>query len=336
MARISIVILNFNGRAFLEKFLPSIIRFSPQYEIVVADNHSTDNSLEYLHKTHPQIRIIEFSENYGYCGGYNRALAQLDADYFVILNSDIEVTKNWIDPVIALFESDAQIAAVQPKLLDFNHKHKFEYAGGAGGYIDTFGYPFCRGRIFDTIETDSGQYDDTREIFWATGACFFVRGEFFKKYGGFDEVFFAHMEEIDLCWRMKSDGLKVYYCGASVVYHVGGGTLTYANPRKTYLNFRNSLLVLIKNLPLGELVWKLPFRWLIDYVAVLNFFRSGRFKDGLMIFKAHIYVILHFYFTYKTSRNGKKELKNTTGRYKKFLLFDYHIGKVRNFKDLKF
>lgn len=336
MARISIVILNYNGRAFLEKFLPSIIKFSPQCEIVVADNHSTDNSLEYLHKTHPQIRIIEFSENYGYCGGYNRALAQLDADYFVILNSDIEVTKNWMDPVIALFESDAQIAAVQPKLLDFNKKNKFEYAGGAGGYIDTFGYPFCRGRIFDTIETDSGQYDDTREVFWATGACFFVRAELFKKYAGFDEVFFAHMEEIDLCWRMKTDGLKVYYCGASVVYHVGGGTLTYANPRKTYFNFRNSLLVLIKNLPLAELVWKLPFRWLIDYVAVLKFILSGRFKDGLMIFKAHLYVILNYYSTYKTSRNGKKELKNPTGRYEKFLLFDYYFGKVRNFEDLKF
>lgn len=336
MARISIVILNFNGRPFLEKFLPTIIEYSPKCEIVVADNHSTDNSLDFLYKTHPEIRILEFRENYGYCGGYNRALAQLDSDFFIILNSDVEVTENWIEPIISVFERDEKIAAIQPKLLDYKHKDKFEYAGGAGGYIDKLGYPFCRGRIFDAIETDTGQYDDTREVFWATGACFFIRAKLFKHYGGFDETFFAHMEEIDLCWRMKRDGYKVYGCGESVVYHVGGGTLTYGNPRKTYLNFRNSLLVLIKNLPLAELTWKLPVRWIIDYVAIINFFLRGHFADGLMIFKAHLYVAANFISTFKKRTKSKKGPSNLVGRYPKLLLINYHIAGVRKFSDLEF
>lgn len=336
MAKISIVILNYNGRFFLEKFLPSVIKFSPSCEVVVADNHSTDQSIEFLKENYPQISLLEFQQNFGFCGGYNRALEDLNSEYFVILNSDIEVTENWIEPVISLFESDEKIAAIQPKLLDYNRKGKFEYAGGAGGFIDTFGYPFCRGRIFDTIETDNGQYDDTREVFWATGACFFIRGELFKHYGGFDESFFAHMEEIDLCWRMKKDGYKIYHCGESMVYHVGGGTLTYANPRKTYLNFRNSLLVLIKNLPPHELVWKLPMRWMIDYVAAAKFFLSGNFKDSLMIFKAHVYVIGHFSSTLKKRKKTLEKSLNRAGMYPKFLLFDYHIAGVRNFDDLKF
>lgn len=336
MARVTIVILNYNGRPFLEKFLPTIIKHSPKCEIVVADNHSSDNSVEFLYKNHKDIRILEFNQNYGYSGGYNRAIEQLDSDYFIILNSDVEVTENWIEPIISVFESDEKIAAIQPKLLDYKHKDKFEYAGGAGGYIDKLGYPFCRGRIFDAIETDTGQYDDTREVFWATGACFFIRAKLFKRYGGFDETFFAHMEEIDLCWRMKSDGYKVYCCGESVVYHFGGGTLTYGNPRKTYLNFRNSLLVLIKNMPLTELAWKLPARWLIDYVAIINFVLRGHFADGLMVIKAHLYVVGNFISTLKKRRKSKKRQSNQAGRYPKLLLFDYHIAGVRNFSDLEF
>jgi GT2 family glycosyltransferase len=336
MARVAIVILNFNGRPFLEKFLPTIIKLSPKCDIVVADNHSADNSLEYLYKNHPGIRILEFNQNYGYSGGYNRALDHLDSDFFIILNSDVEVTLNWIEPIISLFERDEKIAAIQPKLLDYKQKDKFEYAGGAGGYIDKLGYPFCRGRIFNSIETDTGQYDDTNEIFWATGACFFIRAKLFKQYGGFDESFFAHMEEIDLCWRMKRDGYKVFCCGESVVYHVGGGTLTYGNPIKTYLNFRNSLMVLIKNLPVSELAWKLPARWLIDYVAVINFLLRGHFKDGLMIIKAHLYVTGSFISTFKKRSKSKKGISNNAGRYPKLLLFDYHISGVRNFSDLEF
>lgn len=336
MATVSIVILNFNGRNFLEKFLPSIIKYSTGHEIVVADNNSSDGSISFLEQSFPEVRLIVFSENYGFCGGYNRALDQLDSDFFVIINSDVEVTENWIDPVIQLFEHDEKIAAIQPKILDYNFKDKFEYAGGAGGFIDRYGYPFCRGRIFDTIETDVGQYDDTREIFWATGACIFVRAKLFKSYGGFDEDFFAHMEEIDLCWRMKLDGYKVFYCGQSVVYHVGGGTLAYSNPRKTYLNFRNSLLLLIKNLPITSLIWKLPFRWLVDYVAATKFFLSGDIKDAFMVIKAHVYVGKNLIKTFKKRKSQTKAVKNLAGIFPKLLLFQYHIARLRKFSDLNF
>ena len=336
MTSVSIVILNFNGRHFLEKFLPSVIKQSNGYEIVIADNNSSDGSVDFLKNSFPQVKLITFSENYGFCGGYNRALKQLSSDLFVLLNSDIEVTENWIEPVVKLFEEDNKIAAVQPKLLDFNCKDKFEYAGGAGGFIDKYGYPFCRGRIFDTIETDIGQYDDTREIFWASGACLFIRAELFSSFGGFDDDFFAHMEEIDLCWRMKQGGFKIYYCGESVVYHIGGGTLAYSNPRKTYFNFRNSLLVLIKNLPIQSLIWKIPARWFIDYVAVAKFLFSGNAKDAFMIIKAHIYIWINFNRTIKKRKTIRETDGNLTGLYPKFLLFSYHIARVRKFSDLKF
>jgi GT2 family glycosyltransferase len=336
MARVSIVILNYNGKSYLEQFLPSVIRYSPGHEIVVADNNSSDDSVMMLKAQFAEIKVLEFDNNYGFCGGYNRALAQLDADYFVILNSDIEVTKNWIEPIIRLFGSDEKIAAIQPKLLDFNQKDRFEYAGGAGGFIDHFGYPFCRGRLFDTIEKDDGQYDDTTEIFWSTGACMFIRANLFKQYGGFDESFFAHMEEIDLCWRMKKDGYKVYYCGESAVFHVGGGTLTYSNPRKTYLNFRNSIMVLIKNLPLQELIWKLPFRWIMDYIAIAKFCFTGNFKEGLMILKSHLYILQNFSKTLKKRKKIRQTRFNEAGIYPHFLLFSYHIAGVRKYSDLKF
>lgn len=336
MDRITIVILNYNGKSYLQQFLPSVIQHSLGYEIVVADNNSSDDSVAMLKASFPGVMVLELDQNYGFCGGYNRALAQLDADYFVILNSDIEVTKNWIEPVIALFKSDKKIAAIQPKLLDYNRKDKFEYAGGAGGFIDQFGYPFCRGRIFDTIEQDIGQYNDTTEIFWASGACIFIKASLFREYGGFDESFFAHMEEIDLCWRMKEDGLKVYYCGDSTVFHVGGGTLTYSNPRKTYLNFRNSLMVLIKHLSGWELIWKLPFRWAMDYVAVTKFWLSGNFQDGLMILKAHFFIIKNFMKTLKKRKKGGQLPFNKAGIYPHFLLFSYHIAGVRKYNDLKF
>lgn len=336
MATVSIVILNFNGRHFLEKFLPSIIRYSQGHEIVVADNNSSDGSLSFLKKSFPEIRLIVFSENYGFCGGYNRALDQLDSEIFVIINSDVEVTENWIDPVIQLFEKDEKIAAIQPKLLDYNFKDKFEYAGGAGGFIDKYGYPFCRGRIFDTIETDVGQYDDTSEIFWATGACFFIKADLFKSYGGFDDDFFAHMEEIDLCWRMKRDGHKVFHCGQSVVYHVGGGTLAYSNPRKTYLNFRNSLLLLIKNLPFASLIWKMPFRWLLDYVAVIKYLLTGDIKDAGMVIKAHVYIWKNLIPTLKKRKSQSKTIKDLVGIFPRLLLFQYHIARVKKFSDLKF
>jgi GT2 family glycosyltransferase len=336
MATVSIVILNFNGKHFLEKFLPGVIQFSPGHEIVVADNHSTDESLNFLSATFPEVRIIAFGENLGFCQGYNMALQQITSDIFVILNSDIEVTEGWLDPILGLLKSDPKIAAVQPKLLDYQKRNKFEYAGGAGGFIDKYGYPFCRGRLFESIETDYGQYDDTREIFWATGACLIIRAELFRKYHGFDADFFAHMEEIDLCWRMKRDGYKVMYCGNSVVCHVGGGTLPPSNPQKTYLNFRNSLIVLIKNLPVAELLVKVPFRWLIDYVAVLKFIVDGKWKDASMIFKAHWYIfthIIHFIGKRGAATTGFKKI---AGVYNGFLLFQYHLAGVRKFTDLNY
>jgi len=335
MATVSIVILNFNGKHFLEKFLPGVIQFSPGHAVVVADNNSSDGSVEFLRATFPQVRIIEFNENMGFCQGYNMALRQISSDFYVILNSDIEVTEGWLDPILELFITDPQIAAVQPKLLDYQKRDKFEYAGGAGGFIDKYGYPFCRGRLFESIETDYGQYDDTREIFWATGACLIIRAELFRKYHGFDADFFAHMEEIDLCWRMKRDGYKVMHCGKSVVYHVGGGTLHHSNPRKTYLNFRNSLLVLIKNLSIIELMVKVPFRWLVDYVAALKFLFSGKWKDAGMIFKAHWYIAGHFMHFMRKRTHSRTSFKKLSGVYKGLLLFQYYLAGVRKFNELE-
>lgn len=335
MNSVSIVILNFNGKHFLEKFLRRVIQCSQGHEVVVVDNCSFDDSIVFLKTSFPEVRIIEFDENLGFCQGYNRALRQVASDFFVILNSDVEVTEGWLDPMLALFTSDPKVAAIQPKLLDYHHRDKFEYAGGAGGFIDHFGYPFCRGRIFDSIETDYGQYDDNREIFWATGACLMIRAELFREYEGFDMDFFAHMEEIDLCWRMKKDGYKVMYCGASAVYHVGGGTLPASNPRKTYLNFRNSLLVLFKNLPFSEMLLKVPFRFIIDYAATLKFIWDGKWKDAAMIFKAHWYIARHFGQFIRKRKGNSIPFKILSGVYRGFLLFQYHIAGVRKFTDLE-
>ena len=336
MSSVSVVILNHNGKHHLQRFIPSVIKYSPGCEIVIADNKSDDGSLEYIKISFPEVKIISFDINYGFCEGYNKALSQLTSEYFILLNSDIEVTENWIEPILKLFVSDKSIAAAQPKLLDLKTRNKFEYAGGAGGFIDRFGYPFCRGRIFETIETDHGQYDDTTEIFWASGACLFIRAELFKKYGGFDKDFFAHMEEIDLCWRLKQDGYKIYYCGESTIYHIGGGTLAYANPTKIYLNFRNSLLVLVKNLPSNTLILSLCFRWFMDHIASLKFLVTGNVQDSVMVFKAHIYIWRNLLSIYRKRKSLKQSDSQLTGVYNKILLFTYHIARVRKFSELKF
>lgn len=248
MKKTAVVILNWNGRKFLKKFLPDVIKFSKKdAEVIVADNASTDDSVAVLKADFPEIRIIENKSNGGFAKGYNQALKLIDAEYYILLNSDIEVTENWINPVIELMESDKNIAACQPKIRSYHEKEKFEYAGAAGGFIDKFGYPFCRGRIFQSLEEDKGQYDDTVEIFWATGAALFIRAELYHKLGGMDDDFFAHMEEIDLCWRLKNEGYKIMYCPKSTVYHVGGGTLPTSSSWKTYLNFRNNFFLIYKN-----------------------------------------------------------------------------------------
>ena len=290
--KVAIVILNWNGTHHLRRFLPSVSHSDfGNYEIIVADNASTDDSVSFLQAHYPQVRIIRLPDNFGFAGGYNRALKQVEADYYVLLNSDVEVTPGWIKPVIALMESDATIAACQPKIKMERHRELFEYAGAAGGWLDSLGYPFARGRIFDICEEDKGQYDSIEPIFWASGAAMFVRAKVYHDCGGLDEYFFAHQEEIDLCWRMQLAGYKIMACPSSVVYHVGGGTLPKGNERKVYLNFRNNLIMLAKNLPLAQAAWKLPFRLVLDIVSAFK----GLFTGEGTYFIAVIEAQLSFY-----------------------------------------
>lgn len=291
MKKIAVVILNWNGAKLLEQFLPSVMAYSDEAKVYVADNASTDNSIAVLKEKFPSITIIQNDGNYGFATGYNIALNQVDEEYYALVNSDIEVTQGWLAPILSIFDSEPNIGIIQPKILDYKNKEYFEYAGAAGGYIDQFGYPYCRGRIFDTIEKDHGQYDDEREIFWASGACFFIRKEVYRKLNGFDDDFFAHQEEIDLCWRAFNLGFKAKYTPKSVVYHVGGATLNEGNPRKTFLNFRNSLLMLTKNLPENKLFPIIFTRLVLDGLAGIQFIFKGKFKHCWAIVKAHF----HFY-----------------------------------------
>ena len=331
--RIAVVILNWNGQKFFEKFLPSLLENSSNMaEIIVADNASSDGSIEYLKLNFPTVRIIQHKQNYGFAKGYNLALAQVEADYYILLNSDIEVTPNWIQPVIDLMESDTSIGACQPKIRSYTEPQKFEYAGAAGGFIDKYGYPFCRGRMFLSIEEDAGQYNDSIEIFWATGACMFVRTSLFHKFGGLDEDFFAHMEEIDFCWRLKNEGYKIMYCPASIVYHIGGGTLPKASWRKTYLNFRNNCILLYKNLPDNLLIEVFANRLLLDGIAATKFLITAGFKDFFAVSKAHF----SFYSSMKKTRQKRKKLKQGQVKniYQKNIVFEYYLRGKKKFTDL--
>lgn len=270
------MILNWNGRAFLQEFLPALHRTTyGNHEVIVADNASTDDSVEFLRNHYPHVRIIINNKNYGFARGYNEALKFVTAEYYVLLNSDVEVNPGWLEPMVNLLEGDPQIAACQPKILSHKDKGSFEYAGAAGGWIDELGYPFSRGRIFDHCERDAGQYDDTTEVFWATGASLFIRAKVYHDMGGLDNYFFAHQEEIDLCWRIQLAGGKIYVCPASVVYHVGGGTLPKGNSMKTYLNFRNNLIMLWKNLDTVSKCWVIPARFALDWATALKGLLSG-------------------------------------------------------------
>ncbi len=301
-------------------------------EVIVADNASTDSSIEFLQDNFPQVRIITNRTNGGFARGYNEALAEVEADYYILLNSDIEVTPNWIEPVIELMESDSSIAACQPKLRSFYEMEKFEYAGAAGGYIDEYGYPFCRGRIFQHIETDKGQYNDAVEIFWATGACMFVRADVYKRFAGFDEDFFAHMEEIDFCWRLKNGGYKIMFCPDSVVFHVGGGTLPKKSAQKTYLNFRNNLSLLYKNLPSHLLLPVFAVRFPLDGIAALKFLLDGGFRDFYAVLRAHLYFYSHF----GDLRRKRKLLTQSMvhGIFKGNLVKEYYVNKKTVFTQL--
>lgn len=285
---VSIVIINWNGRNFLERFLPSVLASTySNFNVVVADNASTDDSVPFMRSYYPQVRVIELEQNFGFTKGYNHALKLVNSDYYVLLNSDVEVEASWIEPVIQLMESDQRIGACQPKLLLDARRSEFEYAGACGGWLDFLGYPFARGRIFDNCETDEGQYDNNAPIFWASGAAMFIRSRLFHKLGGFDEYLWAHQEEIDLCWRMQLQGHLVYSCPASRVYHVGGGTLPKGNSRKVFLNFRNNLIVMAKNMGVGEAVIKISYRFLLDTVSAFKQLAEGEGAYFISVFKAH-------------------------------------------------
>lgn len=286
-SELAIVILNYNTCHLLNTYLPSVVKYSKGHRIIFVDNASKDDSVNFVKRVFPQIEVIQLEENFGFTGGYNRALKQIDAKYYCLLNTDVEVTQGWIEPIINLMQSDEKIAVCQPKLLSYTEKNKFEYAGAAGGFIDYLGYPFCVGRIFDKIEEDKGQYDQIREIFWASGAAFFIKSELYHQLGGLDENYFAHFEEIDLCWRLKNEGYKIYCNPNSTVYHLGGGTLNKTSPFKTYLNFRNSLLTLYKNLPQNKVDSILRKRKILDFVAALTFLlkRNGEFSSVIKAYK---------------------------------------------------
>ncbi len=327
MTKTAVVILNWNGAKLLQQFLPSVLQFSGDATIYVADNASTDTSIDVLKNEFPSIKIIENAGNYGFAKGYNEALKRVEEPYYALVNSDIEVTENWLQPIEAIFDNEPNTAIIQPKLLDYKKKTHFEYAGAAGGFIDKYGFPFCRGRIFDTLEEDLGQYDTETEIFWATGACFFIRKEVFRSLQGFDGDFFAHQEEIDLCWRANNVGHTIKYCPTSVVYHVGGATLNEANPMKTFLNFRNSLLMLTKNLPKEKLVPIIFIRLCLDGLAGIQFLFKGKVTHTFAILKAH------FYFYHLIGRNLKKRnnSQKTDYFYTKSIVWNYFVQKKNIF-----
>ncbi len=288
MNRLAIAILNWNGKKWLEKFLPAVVQHSPEADLYIIDNASEDDSVTFVENNFPSVKVIQNSKNEGFAAGYNSGLKNIDAEIYCLLNSDVEVTQNWIPPMIALFDSDQSIAAAQPKILSYHNRNFFEYAGAGGGFIDNLGFPYCRGRIFNSIEEDKGQYDDETEIFWASGCSLFIRSKDFREQGGFDERFFAHQEEIDLCWRLKNSGKKIMYTGKSAVYHVGGGTLSNQNPEKTFLNFRNNLSMMLKNLPFPNLLWLLFFRLSLDGIAGIQFaFRHG-FSHLWAVVRSHV------------------------------------------------
>lgn len=329
MKQVAIVILNYNGQKYLERFLPSVREFSKGCEIWVADNASTDHSLAWLRQM-PDVQVLVIPDNKGYAGGYNYALAHIKADYYVLLNSDVEVTPGWIEPVVEYMNAHAGVAACQPKIKDFHNRTYFEYAGAAGGYMDFLGYPYSRGRLFDTCEEDHGQYDATVNVFWATGACLFIRADAFQESGGFDERFFAHMEEIDLCWRLLNRGWRIVCCGSSEVYHVGGGTLHKSNPRKTFLNYRNNLMMIYKNMPIGQTTRVILARLILDGISSIRFMVAGAWPDVGAIIRAHF----AFYRLIPRLKKIKKNPSSRADLYSKSVVWEYFAKGRKRFSDL--
>ena len=332
MNKTAVVILNYNGVHFLKKFLPTVIEKTQDAEIIIADNASTDNSVDVMHQDFPTVRLLQFDTNSGYAGGYNKALKAIDAEYCVLLNSDIEVTDGWLAPMIRLMDKEKDVAACQPKILSYADKTRFEYAGASGGFIDRYGYPFCRGRIMEHTETDQQQYDDATEIFWATGACLVVRRSVFETLGGLDEDFFAHMEEIDFCWRAKNAGYQIKVQPQSVVYHVGGGTLPKNSPHKTYLNFRNNFMLLYKNLPQNRLFTVFATRLMLDGIAGAKFLFEGHARDMIAVIRAHFYIYGHL----KVLRQKRRQLqqRQVSHMYQGNIVWAHYMKGIKEFSKL--
>lgn len=333
--KVAVVILNWNGRKFLEQFLPALLATTyREMEIIIADNGSTDDSIDFLGKNYPSLRLIRFSQNYGFAKGYNEALKKVDAEYYVLLNSDVEVQPGWLAPMVDLLDKDHTIAACQSKLLTWHNKKLFEYAGGAGGWLDHYGYPFAMGRVFDHYEEDKGQYDTAIPIFWASGAALFIRSSVFHEVKGFDEYFFAHQEEIDLCWRIQLAGYRIYSCPASVVYHVGGGTLPKGNSLKTFLNFRNNRIMLSKNLPFSRKLWVVPVRNFLDAVSAWKGLFTGDPGYFLAIIRAHFAFLKWWLFhrqksVFPASRKGPLQ-----GYFKGNIAWLHFVKKKNTFSEI--
>ena len=328
--KVAVVILNWNGKQLLEQFLPSVVQYSKEATVYVADNASTDDSVAFVKDQFPKVSIVVNPANTGYAGGYNDALQHIEADVYALVNSDIEVTENWLQPIIKVFQNEPTTAIIQPKILDYKNKDYFEYAGAAGGFIDQYGYPFCRGRIFNTLEKDLGQYDTNQEIFWASGACFFIRSNVYKELKGFDTSFFAHQEEIDLCWRAINKGHTIKYLFESKVFHVGGATLQQGNAKKTELNFRNSLLMLTKNLPKKVLFRVLFIRMVLDGIAGIKFLLEGQPKHLVAVLKAHF----SFYQRFAINYNKRDTYQQTKYYFTKSIVLSYFIKKIHFFNEL--
>ena len=335
MPKVAIVILNWNGRHYLQQFLPSVLQTTyPDFEIIVADNASSDESVSFLTETYPQIRVIQLTENFGFAKGYNEALKQVRAEYYVLLNSDVEVTAGWLDPMVRLLDADKTIAACQPKLLAYKNKTLFEYAGAAGGWLDQYGYPFAKGRIFDVCETDTGQYDQQEPVFWASGAAMFIRSSVYHDMKGFDNYFFAHQEEIDLCWRIQLAGHKIYSCPQSIVYHVGGGTLPHGNSRKTFLNFRNNHIMLFKNLPGFKKWWNTLFRLFLDAVSAWKGLLTGDGGYFVAILRAHVAFFKWLLFYRHKSIFPPKKTGELRGFYKGNIVWQHFVKKKKVFSEI--
>lgn len=334
--KVAVVILNYNGEDMLRQFLPSVLEYSPEAEVIVADNASTDASVEVMRREFPAVPLLLLDKNYGFAEGYNRALAQVDAEYYLLLNSDVEVAEGWLAPMLEYMMANDDVAACQPKLLSYKDKSLYEYAGACGGFIDRYGYPFCRGRIFDTVEADAGLYDNVCDLFWATGAALMVRSSDYWAAGGLDGGFFAHMEEIDLCWRLRARGRRVVCVPSGVAYHVGGATLSKSNPRKTFLNFRNNLLMLYKNLPEKELHGVMFVRALLDYVAAAKFLVSGNIPDFKAVLKARCEYrkIKHLYSAKRTENIQKATQSVIPERVTFSILWQYYFKGRKLFRDL--